>query len=89
MLVISRKPGESLLIGDNIRITILSVSGDKVAVGIEAPREINVARQELTETIEANQASAEKVGSEEYKGIALLLKNKRNVKKDTNTKKND
>jgi len=82
MLVISRKPGESLLISDNIRITILNVSGDKVTVGIEAPREIKVARQELTETIEANQASAEKIGSEEYKGIALLLKNSKNMKKN-------
>ncbi len=77
--MISRKPGESLVISDNIRITILNVGGDKVTVGIEAPREIRVARQELTETIEANQASAEKIGSEEFRGIARLLKNNKHT----------
>lgn len=77
MLVISRKPGETIVISGNIRITILNSSGDKVNIGIEAPKEIKVMRQELVETIEANQASVEKV--EDYKGIAALLKNAKNL----------
>jgi hypothetical protein len=40
-----------------------------------------VARQELTETIEANQASAEKIGAKSTKGIALLIKNSKNTEK--------
>ena len=40
MLVISRKPGESFLIGEDIEITVFEVSGDKVKLGISAPRDI-------------------------------------------------
>jgi carbon storage regulator len=77
MLVISRKVGESLIISDNIKITIVSVGPDKITVGINAPKEIKVVREELVETIEANIASNEKVEQTEYKDIAILLKNKK------------
>jgi carbon storage regulator len=44
MLVISRKPGEKLRIGDNVEIAVLEISGSRVVLGIEAPREIAVRR---------------------------------------------
>lgn len=47
MLVLSRKVGEEVIIGDNIRIIISRVVGNRVAVGIEAPREVQVMRGEL------------------------------------------
>lgn len=47
MLVLSRKPGERLWIGDQIAVTILDVSGRSVRVGIEAPSEIQIVREEL------------------------------------------
>jgi carbon storage regulator len=47
MLVLSRLEGESLVIGDNIRVTILEVDGSRIRVGIEAPRDIQVWREEL------------------------------------------
>lgn len=47
MLVLSRKEGEQLLIGDNIVLTINRISGNRVAIGIEAPREIRIVRGEL------------------------------------------
>ncbi len=47
MLVLSRKRGESILVGDKIRITLLGVRGKSVRLGIEAPREIPVQREEL------------------------------------------
>ena len=78
MLVISRKIGESLIISDNIKITIISISPDKITVGIDAPKEIKVVREELIETIEANIASNEKVEQNEFKDIADLIKNKKN-----------
>lgn len=78
MLVISRKIGESLVISDNIKITIISSGVDKVAIGIDAPKEVRVVREELIETIEANIASNEKVEQIDYKSIAVLLKNKKN-----------
>ncbi len=55
MLVLSRKKGESLLLGDNIKITILECSEDKISIGIEAPKSINIVRGELLEeTIKTN-----------------------------------
>ncbi|MDD2189668.1 MAG: carbon storage regulator CsrA [Eubacteriales bacterium] len=75
MLVISRKVGESLAISDNIKITITSLSNDKVTIGIEAPKEIKVVREELLEIIEANKASNEKLGQANFQGIAALIKN--------------
>lgn len=79
MLVISRKAGESLIIADNIKVTIVSLGNDKAAIGIEAPKEIKIIREELVETIEANKASIETTISErDYQGLAELLKNKKN-----------
>ena len=51
MLVLSRKEGEQLRIGDNIIVTILEIRGDKVSIGIEAPRTVSVHRQEVYEAI--------------------------------------
>ncbi len=48
MLILSRKTNESIVIGDNIRITIASVRGRYVRLGIEAPREVSIYREELT-----------------------------------------
>jgi carbon storage regulator len=77
MLVISRKVGEKLRVGDSITFTILSVSGDKVAVGIDAPREIAILRGELVETIESNrESSAQVLRTESIKGLAALIKEK-------------
>ena len=47
MLVLSRKEGEQLLIGDNIVLTVNRISGNRVAIGIEAPREVRIVRGEL------------------------------------------
>lgn len=47
MLVLNRTPGQVVTIGDDIRITIVSVNGKNVRVGIEAPREVTVLRAEL------------------------------------------
>ncbi|MFG0264247.1 MAG: carbon storage regulator [Rhodopirellula sp. JB055] len=47
MLVLSRKEGEKLVIGDNIVITVNRIAGNRVAIGIEAPREVSIVRGEL------------------------------------------
>ena len=47
MLVLSRKEGEQLVIGDNIVLTVNRISGNRVAIGIEAPREVRIVRGEL------------------------------------------
>ncbi|MDW8059376.1 MAG: carbon storage regulator CsrA [Thermomicrobium sp.] len=53
MLVLTRRPGEALVIGDGIRLVVLGVEGERVKLGIEAPREIAVVRAELLEAVEA------------------------------------
>jgi carbon storage regulator CsrA len=47
MLVLSRKPGQELVIGDNVRITVNRVSGNRVTLGISAPDEVRIVRGEL------------------------------------------
>jgi len=56
MLVLSRQKDESIIIGDNIEITIVDVRGDKVRLGINAPREISVHRKEIYEAIQREKA---------------------------------
>lgn len=51
MLVLSRKPGESINIDENIVVTIVEIRGDKVRLGIEAPKEVKVHRQEVFEAL--------------------------------------
>ncbi|NWF37725.1 carbon storage regulator CsrA [Mariprofundus sp. NF] len=49
MLILTRKKGESIAIGDNIQIQVLNVKGGQVRIGIEAPREVRVNREERVE----------------------------------------
>ncbi len=52
MLVLSRQRDESIIIGDNIVITVVDIRGDKVRLGIEAPKEVPVHRREVYEAIQ-------------------------------------
>lgn len=56
MLVLTRQRDESIFIGDNIKITIVDIRGDKCRLGIEAPSEIPVHRQEVYEAIQREHA---------------------------------
>lgn len=47
MLVLTRREGEVLLIGNNVAVTVLGIKGNQVRIGIDAPRDVNVAREEL------------------------------------------
>ena len=57
MLILTRKIGESLIIGDDVEITVLSVRGTQVKLGVNAPKEIAVHRQEIYERIKAAEDS--------------------------------
>ena len=51
MLVLSRKPDEKIMIGDGIVITVVEIRGDKVRLGIEAPRDVSVHRKEVYQAL--------------------------------------
>jgi carbon storage regulator len=53
MLILTRKPGETIRINDDISITVLSVNGQQVKLGVEAPKEVAVHRQEIYQRIQA------------------------------------
>jgi carbon storage regulator len=56
MLVLSRKVGERILIGDNIAVTVVRITGSGVRIGVEAPSEMAVIRQELKDQLESRTA---------------------------------
>lgn len=59
MLVLSRKNGESVLIGEDIEVTITEIRGDKVRIGVKAPKEIKIHRKEVAELIAKNKLKEE------------------------------
>ena len=59
MLVITRKNDESITIADNIEITVLEISKDKVKIGINAPKEVKIYRSELKTLRQTNEQSAQ------------------------------
>jgi carbon storage regulator len=67
MLVLSRKESQRIRLGDSIVVTIVKISGDKVRIGIEAPADVLVLREEL----EPRPAPAEKSGPEARPQVAL------------------
>ncbi|MGI8631147.1 MAG: carbon storage regulator CsrA [Solirubrobacterales bacterium] len=57
MLVLTRKSNQSIMVGDDVEISVLAVMGDKVRIGIEAPREVPVYRKEVYLSIQAEKAA--------------------------------
>lgn len=68
MLILQRKAGESLLIGDEIEISVLSVEAGRVRLAIEAPKSVSILRSELKSAAATNREAAE----EEASPLALL-----------------
>lgn len=58
MLALTRKKGDSIIIGDNIEIVVLGIQGEQVKLGILAPREISVHRKEIYEQIKSENKEA-------------------------------
>lgn len=76
MLILTRRRGESIIIGDDIEIHVLDLGGDIVHIGIEAPREIPVHRREIYEAIQEENIAAARAAAEmarQLKGMDLSL----------------
>ena len=74
MLVLSRRPGESVVLGDDVTITILEVRGDVVRVGIDAPRSLAVHRAELLVQLEESNREAASPTDDAVESIAEALR---------------
>lgn len=69
MLVLSRQRDESIIIGDNVVITVVDVRGDKVRLGIDAPVEIPVHRREVYEAIQRENRRASEISAEQARQV--------------------
>ncbi len=71
MLVLQRKAGQGIKIGEDVEVVVLAVSGDHVRLGIEAPRSIRVLRYELLEDVQAENQRAAATATPENLGAFL------------------
>ncbi len=76
MLVITRQPGDSILIGDDIKVMILEVSGDKIKMGIEAPRSVRIMRSEVLDTVKSNLEADQSGGAQALEVLSKKLTSK-------------
>ncbi len=68
MLILTRRVGETLMVGDDVTVTVLGVKGNQVRIGVNAPREIAVHREEIYDRIKAEQQGQEQQVQTEQQG---------------------
>jgi carbon storage regulator len=74
MLVLTRKAGESLIIGDEIVVTVLEARGDVIRIGIQAPRDVQVHREEVYRELQAANREAASPNEEAVQALADILR---------------
>lgn len=80
MLILARKINESIMIGDQIEISVVDIKGDQVKIGIRAPRQVKVFRQEVYQAIQReNIAAARSSAPDRLPELEPFLSKKRNI----------
>ena len=74
MLVLTRRLGESIVVSDQIRITIVDIEGRQVKVGIQAPKDVTIFRQEVYDRIKKENINAAKATMDDIRKAAKMLK---------------
>lgn len=77
MLILTRKLGESITIGDNIKITVLGINGKQVKLGILAPDKVSVHREEIYNKIQEENKQASLALKEDLLEVARILKSRK------------
>ena len=83
MLVLSRKKNESIIINDNITVTVIEIRGDKIRLGIEAPKDVSVHRREVYEAIHGSDPTSGPMKTRDPDSAAVSPDN--GVARNTNT----
>ena len=77
MLVLQRKVGESIVINDNITVTITKISGDKVKIGIDAPDDVKILRSEVVEVENNNKQAVKGINQSNFIQMMSKINNKK------------
>jgi carbon storage regulator len=74
MLVLTRRAGESVMIGDNVTITVLEARGDVIRLGIQAPRDVQVHREEVYRELQAANREAASPTEDAVQAVSKMLR---------------
>lgn len=74
MLVLSRKRDESIIIGDDVTITVVDIKGEQVKIGVTAPKTVSIHRKEVYEAIQQENRAAARTGLQNLSGLVKVLK---------------